>query len=46
MLNSGKVLSQLSEDMRHLKPAPPDAPIRQAKANSDKHAQRISDPVA
>ena len=31
--------------MRHLSPVPPDAPIRQAKANSDKHAERICDPV-
>ena len=32
--------------MRHLSPVLPDAPIRQAKANSDKHAERICDPVA
>ena len=31
--------------MRPLRPVPPDAPIRQAKANSDKHAERICDPV-
>ena len=31
--------------MRHLSPVLPDAPIRQAKANSDKHAERICDPV-
>ena len=32
--------------MLPLSPVPPDAPIRQAKANSDKHAERICDPVA
>ena len=31
--------------MRPLRPALPDAPIGQAKANSDKHAERISYPV-
>ena len=31
--------------MRHLIPVLPDAPIHQAKANSDKHAERICDPV-
>ena len=31
--------------MRPLRLVPPDAPIRQAKANSDKHAERICDPV-
>ena len=32
--------------MRPLRPVRPDAPIRQAKANSDKHAERICDLVA
>ena len=31
--------------MRPLSPVPPDALIGQAKANSDKHAERICDPV-
>ena len=31
--------------MRHLRPVPPDAPIYQANANSDKYAERICDPV-
>ena len=31
--------------MRPLSPVLPDAPIRQANANSDKHAERICDPV-
>ena len=31
--------------MRHLSPVLPEAPIHQAKANSDKHAERIRDPV-
>ena len=32
-------------DMRHLNPVRPDPPIHQAKVNSDKHAERIYDPV-
>ena len=32
--------------MGHLIPVLPDAPIRQSKANSDKYAERICDPVA
>ena len=31
--------------MRPLRPVRPDAPIRQAKANSEKHSKRICDPV-
>ena len=31
--------------MRPSRPAPPDAPICQAKANSDKHAECICDPI-
>ena len=31
--------------MRYLSPGLPDAPIHQAKAYSDKHAERICDPV-
>ena len=31
--------------MRHLSPVLPGAPIHQAKANSDKRAERICDPV-
>jgi hypothetical protein len=31
--------------MSYLIPVPPGAPIRQAKGNSNKHAERISNPV-
>ena len=41
----GYILSTTQGDMRPLRPALPDAPIRQAKANFDKHAERICDPV-
>ena len=40
-----KIWAQLRGDMRPLRLALPDAPIHQAKANSDKHAERICDPV-
>ena len=39
-----KFLAHL-EGMCHLSPVPPDAPIRQSKANSDKYAERICNPV-
>ena len=31
--------------MRHLSPVLPNAPVHQSKASSDKHAERICDPV-
>lgn len=37
--------AQLTGDTRNLSLVLPNAPIRQAKANSDKHTERICDPV-